>query len=75
LSIAGSRSSGACNGSSKVGAELAIEATLKACEKNRFCFDISIKDGDGNRTLGRSSTPCNLLATEADNLAGLTLAG
>jgi len=33
-------------GASKVGAELVVEATLKGREKNRFYFDITIKDGE-----------------------------
>ena len=33
-------------GASKVGATLLVEATLRAREKNRFYFDVTIKDGE-----------------------------
>jgi fluoroacetyl-CoA thioesterase len=33
-------------GASKVGATLAVTATLRSREKNRLCFDVTIKDGD-----------------------------
>jgi predicted thioesterase len=33
-------------GASKVGATLTVDATLRAREKNRFYFDVTIKDGE-----------------------------
>jgi predicted thioesterase len=33
-------------GASKVGATLSVDATLRSREKNRFTFDVIIKDGD-----------------------------
>ena len=33
-------------GASKVGAKLTVAATLRARERNRFTFDVTIKDGE-----------------------------
>lgn len=38
-------------GASKVGAILVVDATLRARERNRFTFDVTIKDGE--RTVGK----------------------
>lgn len=38
-------------GPSKVGATLVVDATLRSRERNRFTFDVTIKDGE--RTVGK----------------------
>ena len=38
-------------GASKVGATLVVNATLRARERNRFIFDVTVKDGE--RTVGK----------------------
>jgi fluoroacetyl-CoA thioesterase len=38
-------------GASKVGTTLVVDATLRSRERNRFIFDVTIKDGE--RTVGK----------------------
>lgn len=49
-------------GASKVGAILEVEATLRDRERNRFTFDVTIRDGD--RTVGKVVHVRAAVATE-----------